>query len=171
MKNKEIERKFIVEEKNIPFDIKNMPYQDIIQGYIEFENNLTFRLKNTLYRNVNGEPIGEEWTQNIKGKNSKVRDEYEIRLLRDQFSKLWKLCDKNSLHKFRYDPPFDGGNMDLDCFKNDLRGLWLVELEFDSIEDCDSFEPLKWFGKEVTEDMRYSNLNLVKFGLPKNNDE
>ena len=43
MKNKEIERKFIVEEKNIPFDIKNMPYQDIIQGYIEFENNLTFR--------------------------------------------------------------------------------------------------------------------------------
>ena len=62
MKNKEIERKFLVNVEEIPFDLKNMPYQDIVQGYMSsIEHDLSFRLRNVLYRNVNGEPIGEEW--------------------------------------------------------------------------------------------------------------
>jgi len=168
MNNKEIERKFLVNESEIPFDLVNMPYQDIVQGYMtSTENDLSFRVRNVLYRNKNGEPIGEEWFQTIKSKGTKVRDEYEIRLLREQFSKLWRLCDRTSVHKLRYDPPCEVGRMDLDCFKNDLRGLWLVEVEFDSLDECDSFMPPKWFGKEVTEDVRYSNLQLALNGIPK----
>ena len=169
MKNKEIERKFLVNESEIPFDLNNMSYQDIVQGYVTSnENDLVFRVRNVLYRNKNGEPIGEEFFKTIKSLGTKVRDEYEIRLLREQFSVLWKLYDKLSLHKLRYDPPCEGAKkMDLDCFKSELRGLWIVEIEFDSIEECDNYVPLKWFGKEVTEDVRYSNLQLVLNGIPK----
>ena len=41
-----------------------------------------------------------------------------------------------------------------------------MEVEFDTLEECDSFIPLKWFGKEVTEDRRYTNMRLAIDGLP-----
>jgi len=42
----------------------------------------------------------------------------------------------------------------------------LVEVEFDSDDAADDFEPPDWFGDEVTEDNRYTNSSLARFGWP-----
>lgn len=171
MRYKEIERKFLIDPEKIPFEIKKLPYLDIVQGYVtSIEKDLTFRLRHVLYRNQDGMPLGEEWFQTVKSKGFKIRDEYEIRLLREQFTQMWKLCERLTLHKWRYDLPTDYNldivSMYLDCYKNKLAGLWTLEVEFDTLEDCDRFIPPAWFGKEVTEDFRYTNLQLAINGLP-----
>jgi CYTH domain-containing protein len=114
-------------------------------------------------------PLGEQWFETIKGKGSKIRDEYEIQLLREQFNQLWRLCERLTIHKWRYDLPCKEGVLFIDNFKNELSGLWTLEVEFETLEDCDKFTPYEWFGKEVTEDFRYTNLQLAINGLPKEN--
>ena len=37
----------------------------------------------------------------------------------------------------------------------------VVEVEFNSLEDANNFEVPNWFGKEITEDLRYKNDNLA----------
>jgi adenylate cyclase len=168
MKYKEIERKFLIDPKKAPYELEKLPYQDIVQGYVtSIEKDLTFRLRHILHRNQDGQPLGEEWFQTVKGKGTKIRDEYEIRLLREQFTQMWKLCDRLTVHKWRYDLPCEDGILYLDCYKNELGGLWTLEVEFETLEDCDKFTPPSWFGKEVTEDYTYTNLQLAINGLPK----
>lgn len=172
MRYKEIERKFLIDPEKIPFELKKLPYQDIVQGYVtSIEKDLTFRLRHILHRNQDGMPLGEEWYQTVKGKGSKIRDEYETRLLREQFTQMWKLCERLTVHKWRYDLPTVDYNVKvhsvyLDCFKNELAGLWTLEVEFDTLEDCDKFVAPEWFGQEVTEDFKYTNLTLATNGLP-----
>ena len=36
-----------------------------------------------------------------------------------------------------------------------------MEVEFKSLEDANSFVAPTWFGKEITEDVRYKNDNLA----------
>jgi len=168
MKHKEIERKFLIDLKNIPFQLTKLPYQDIVQGYVtSIEKDLTFRLRHILHRDANGVPLGEQWFETIKGKGSKIRDEYEIQLLREQFNQLWNLCDRLTIHKCRYDLPCEHGILYLDCYKNELSGLYTIEVEFETLEQCDNFIAPEWFGQEVTEDFRYTNLTLSINGLPK----
>jgi adenylate cyclase len=169
MKNKEIERKFLVNPENIPYDLKKMDYRDITQGYVtSIDNTFVFRLRHVLYRShLDGDLMGEEFFQTIKGKGTKIRDEFEIKLWKKQFSTLWRLCETLNLHKFRFELPHPDGRMYLDEYKNGLRGLYTVEVEFETEEECDSYNPPKWFGEEVTEDVTYSNLQLAMNGLPK----
>jgi len=167
MKNKEIERKFIVDPEKIPYDLSKTPYGDLTQGYVtSVDRELTFRIRHVLYKDIDGVPTKEKWFQTLKGKGSKIRDEYEIELQKEQFSTLWKLCERLSIHKWRYEIKEDFGLLQIDCYKNDLRGHWTVEVEFDTLEECDRFEPLYWFGEEVTEDMAHTNLSLAINGLP-----
>ena len=41
-----------------------------------------------------------------------------------------------------------------------------VEVEFESLEEAESFTPPEWFGKDVSEDNRYKNSSLYIKGLP-----
>lgn len=171
MKYKEIERKFLIDSKNVPFDLKKMIFEDITQGYVtSIEKDLVYRLRHVIYRSDNESPLGEAYFQTIKGKGSKIRDEYEIQLLREQFAGMWKLCERLTVHKWRYDLPDATGQklkaIHLDFYKNELRGLWTLEVEFDTEEDCDRYLPPTWFGEEVTHNHNYTNLNLALNGLP-----
>lgn len=171
MKNKEIERKFLIDIDKIPFDLSKMDYRDITQGYVTAMggDEFTYRLRHVLYRShLDGDLLGEEFSQTIKGKGSKIRDEYEIKLWKNQFSKLWRLCDEVVVHKFRYElPTKEGQNRRyLDVYKNSLRGLYTIEVEFESEEACDNYIPPEWFGEEVTENVNYCNFVLASKGLP-----
>jgi len=162
MMNKEIERKFLVDIKMIPFDLIDMEYGDISQGYItSIDNTFSFRIRQTLKMDSSRTKIGEKYTQTIKSNETKIRDEYEIELNKEQFSTLWKLCMYNSIHKHRYELPYKNYLLELDIYKNGLSGLVTIEIEFGTIEECDDFIPPKWFGKEVTDDYNYKNINLA----------
>jgi len=107
MKNKEIERKFLVNLKDVPYDLEKMEYGDISQGYItSIDNTFSFRIRQTLKMDSSKTKIGEKYTQTIKSKETKIRDEYEIELNREKFSTLWQLCMYNSVHKLRYELPY-----------------------------------------------------------------
>lgn len=171
MKNEEIERKFLVEEKNLP-DLSRQVYMDIVQGYPEGSefSNLVYRLRQVLHMSPTNSFLGEQYFQTIKGKEFKKRSEYEIELLIQQFKLSWPLCNKIVLNKKRYVlplPEYKHLKMHLDIYKNSLKGLYSIEVEFENDDDCDNFNPPEWFGREVTNDIAYSNLHLALHGLPK----
>ena len=162
MKNKEIERKFLVDIKDVPYDLSILPYGDITQGYItSIDKSFSFRIRQTLNMSADKMLIDKIHTQTIKSKDTKVRDEYEIDLNEKQFSTLWKLCMYNSIHKIRYKLPYNQYTIELDIYKNNLEGLYTVEVEFDNLKECDMFEPPEWFGEEVTELQEYKNVNIA----------
>ena len=162
MKNKEIERKFLVEIKDVPFDLSTLSYGDISQGYItSIDETFSFRIRQTLNMTNEKVLIDKSYTQTIKSKETKVRDEYEIELNGSQFSTLWKLCMYNSIHKFRYKLPYYQHTLELDVYKNEVEGLYTIEVEFDNLKECDMFEPPNWFGTEVTELNEYKNVNIA----------
>ena len=162
MKNKEIERKFLVNIDDVPFDLSTLAYGDITQGYItSIDNTFSFRVRQTLNMNTDKVLINKTHTQTIKSKGSKIRDEYEIELNSDQFSTMWKLCMYNSVHKFRYELPYYHHTIELDVYKNEVEGLYTVEVEFDNEKECDMFEAPSWFGEEVTELKEYKNVNIA----------
>jgi len=41
-----------------------------------------------------------------------------------------------------------------------------TEVEFSSVAQAEAFVPPAWFGKEITEDIRYKNTHLSKYGIP-----
>ena len=51
---------------------------------------------------------------------------------------------------------------ELDVFKGKLEGLVCLEIEFDSVEEANSFNVPGWVKKEVTNDIRYTNSELSK---------
>ena len=49
---------------------------------------------------------------------------------------------------------------------DNLSGLIVAEIEFDSVEKAEGFQPPKWFGKDITSDKRYKNAHLSQDGMP-----
>jgi CYTH domain-containing protein len=50
-------------------------------------------------------------------------------------------------------------------FADHLVGLVIAEVEFGSDESMAAFVPPPWFGREVTDDPRYSNAAMAVDGL------
>lgn len=51
-------------------------------------------------------------------------------------------------------------NAELDIFEGKFTNMTLVEVEFSSIDEANSFNPPEWFGKDVTHDGRFHNSYL-----------
>ena len=152
----EIERKFLVTE--LPPELDSVVGISIRQGYVAIEDSdfeLRFRQKD------------DSFYQTIKQGSGLVRQEYEIELTRDQFKSLWPLTESRRIQKVRYKLPLGDLICEVDIFGEPLKGLQLVEVEFDSVEQSNTFMPPDWFGNEVTEDRRYKNRQLALHGLPK----
>ncbi len=152
----EIERKFLVGE--LPPALNSLEGAEIRQGYIRVAGNdfeLRLRQKDDCFY------------QTIKQGSGLVRQEYEIELTGDQFQILWPLTANRRIRKIRYDIPVGDFICELDIFGGRLKGLQLVEVEFDTLEQSGTFIAPTWFGDEVTGDQRYTNQQLAIHGLPK----
>ncbi|MGD8467060.1 MAG: CYTH domain-containing protein [Desulfobacterales bacterium] len=151
----EIERKFLVGE--LPRGLDTLAGITIRQGYVDIDDNdfeLRLRQKDDLFY------------QTVKQGSGLVRQEYEIELTRDQFKSLWPLTENRRINKVRYNLSIGDVICELDIFGEALKGLQLVEVEFDTLEKSSAFIPPDWFGNEVTEDRRYKNRQLALYGLP-----
>ncbi len=79
----------------------------------------------------------------------------------DEFNKLWPLAEK-FLEKVRYYLTLDDGlTAEVDVFGGKLKGLTLVEVEFTSVEQMESFQPPDWFGRDVTQEEFSANAFLA----------
>ena len=59
------------------------------------------------------------------------------------------------------------GEFDVDIYRGSLEGLITAEIEFDSEQLSESFEPPEWLGTEVTGEAGYANKNLATRGIPR----
>lgn len=157
--NREIERKF-----HIPvlpaIDLDRYPCHVIIQGYLSMpEDHSTVRIRKS----------NDQYYMTIKQRADEkglVRLEEEIPISQSDFQRLLRLCDTRIIEKTRYEIPWKTQNIELDVFEAKLSGLILAEIEFKSVEECNSIELPEWFGRELTEDFRFTNSSLSFKGLP-----
>lgn len=145
---KEIERKFLVTSNDFKIGAEGVLYR---QGYI---TNLPQKV-------VRVRIAGNEGFLTIKGGNKGItRTEFEYsipleeaKLLLDQF------CEGKLIEKYRYRIPYKGFIWEVDEFLGDNEGLLMAEIELP--EENSRFELPSWIGKEVSDDLRYYNANLL----------
>ena len=105
-------------------------------------------------------------TRTVKAGSGIERTELEWSITRQEFEAAWPHTDGQRIEKTRHLIPFGDHVIELDVFGGALDGLVVAEVEFDSISAGDDFEPPAWFGRDVTDDGRYTNASLALHGLP-----
>ena len=147
----EIERKYLV--KTLPENLDSYEQKHISQGYLCTNPVVRIRRSN------------EEYFLTYKGRGKMVREEHEFPLTAEGFEHMLPKIDGILIDKIRYLIPLDEKHTaELDIFQGTLAPLRLVEVEFSSVEDADSFVAPDWFGDDVTNSGEYHNSNLSKRG-------
>ena len=148
--HQEIERKFLL--RTVP-DLADHPNYRIEQGYI---------LATPDGRQVRLRRTPKSCTLTFKTAEGAVREEREIELETDQFEILWPATAGKRLTKTRYDVPWNDHTIEIDVYGGINHGIVVAEVEFNDEKQCTAFQPPDWFGEEVTNDPRYSNVVLAR---------
>ena len=130
------------------------------QGYLAIDGSVSVRVRDA-------GPDG--CTLTVKAGRGAVRTELEWPLTHEEFETAWQQTRGRRVHKTRYRIPFDGYQIECDVFHEQLDGLIVAEVEFADDASLAAFEPPDWFGREVTEDERFTNASLAahaRFGPP-----
>lgn len=145
----EIERKFLVDINKLP--LLEDGY-DIKQGYIQTKDITVVRVR----------VKAEEAFLTIKGENvGATRLEYEYSIpLEDANEMLEKLCTKPIIDKTRYEIKHMNHIWEIDIFHAHNDGLIVAEVELK--DENETVELPEWILKEVTNDIRYYNSNLLE---------
>jgi adenylate cyclase len=153
----EIERKFLVKESIQPV-LEKLEPKSIRQGYImDSQAGKTVRVRTK----------GGKGFLTIKGPTKGItRSEFEYEIpIEDARALLDEFCER-TLSKDRYAVEVGGKTWDVDVFHEKLEGLIVAEIELHHEKEL--FEHPDWLDKEVSDDSRYYNVNLIKMGqLPK----
>lgn len=147
----EIERKFLV---NALPDLSNIPYKQIAQAYISISPVIRVR------------QMGDTYYLTVKSKGHLMREEFELEITKTEYMNLYAKVEGIAIEKTRYFISLEDGLIaELDFYKGALDGLITVEVEFDTEAAAKHFTPPNWFGKDVTEDVRFKNNYLSAHGL------
>ncbi len=144
----EIERKFLLKGEAWRALGHPVHYR---QGYLNRSKERTVRVRRA----------GEKGYLTIKGiSKGMTRMEYEYVIPKeDADALLHDLAEKPLIEKDRYRIEYKGLTWEIDEFFGENQGLILAEVELES-EDQKIQLP-DWIGKEVTQDPKYYNSNLV----------
>lgn len=102
----------------------------------------------------------EEYIFCYKGKGRLSREEYNLPLTKEAYESLLRKIEGRVIRKSRYEIPFGKYTVELDVFHGELEGLCYAEVEFSSLDEAKTFQPLDWFSEELTEERGYSNAEL-----------
>ena len=145
---KEIERKYLVTGNAFKSQGKAI---FIHQGFLSTEKERVVRVRikgGKGYITIKGISVGV------------TRSEFEYEIpLKDAKYMLDNLCIKPTIEKHRYILDYKGFTWEVDEFHGENEGLVVAEIELPS-EDTEFGLP-DWIGKEVTDDPRYYNANLI----------
>ncbi|SNY91267.1 CYTH domain-containing protein [Cohaesibacter sp. ES.047] len=151
----EIERKYLVQVLPV---LDGLKATKVRQGYLTASSDsIEIRLREQ----------DENQVMTLKSDGGLERTEVEMPISNEQFECFWPATKSARIEKVRYLGSLPSGlTFELDVFAGDLSGLRLVEVEFSSREEAESFVAPDWFGTDVTEDKRYKNKRLAEQGLP-----
>lgn len=145
----EIERKFLISK--LPDNLSDYPCRIIEQGYLSTAPVVRVRKDN------------DEYYLTYKGGGMMAREEYNLPLTKDSYEHLIKKADGNVITKKRYEiPDGTGKTIELDIFEGVFAGTVLAEVEFDSIEEANSYTAPDWFIEDVTNNKEYHNSNMSR---------
>lgn len=146
----EIERKFLVKGDAWRKQAIGKLYG---QGYIATKDEIT---------TVRIRIVGEHSYLTIKGKTEGIgRAEFEYEIpVDDARIMLETLCDRPVIEKIRYQIKIDNLIWEIDEFLGKNKGLVIAEVELEN-ENQEINLP-EWVSEEVTQDLRYYNVNLAK---------
>ncbi|MGD8795823.1 MAG: CYTH domain-containing protein [Thiohalophilus sp.] len=146
----EIERKFLLANDN--WRKLADAGQHLAQGYLIGAAQASVRVRIE----------GEQANLNIKSATLGIhRQEYEYLIpLEEAREILDTLCEKPIIEKVRYHVKHGKHTWEIDVFEGDNAGLIVAEIELEHVDE--EFAHPEWLGKEVSEDVRYYNVNLVK---------
>ena len=145
----EIERKFLIDTNKLP-TLKN-GYK-IKQGYIQTVDHTTVRVRirdKEAFLTIKGKSVGA----------SRLEFEYPIPL-QDANDMLNNLCQTSFIDKTRYLVENEGHVWEVDILEGSNKGLVIAEVELKSEDEA--FTLPNWVMKEVTDDIRYFNSNLIE---------
>ncbi|MCG8315568.1 MAG: CYTH domain-containing protein [Pseudomonadales bacterium] len=135
----EIERQFIL--NRLPPDLEDHFHIAIRQGYLSVTENEEVRIRS----------IAESYTLTVKQGQGLVRKEINVDLQEQQFEGLWPGTEGRRITKTRYFYLYNGHQLHIDIYGGELQGLNVVEVEFKSREEADSFLVTDIFGEEITD--------------------
>lgn len=145
----EIERKYLVTKP--PENYKTFPHHIIEQGYLSTDPVVRVRKED------------ESYILTYKSRGLLAREEYNLPLNEGSYLNLIKKTDGHVLTKKRYRIPVEDSDhliIEFDVFEGKYQGLMLAEVEFESLEEANSFTPPSWFGRDVTMTGEYQNSRL-----------
>lgn len=150
----EIERQFLIDI------MPSLPdaFDFILQGYVSL-------LPEIRIRSVRPPEGRERFYLTVKRGKGLVREEWETEISSREFSHLVECLEKGTwfIEKRRYRLPLSDGHVaEYHRHSGHLKGFDYVEVEFSSEEEARAFEPPYWFGREVTEDPRFSYGKLAR---------
>lgn len=144
----EIERKFLLKGE----EWREFAKGDIIrQGYLSADSSRVVRIR----------IMNQDAFITIKSSTDGLfRNEWEYSIpFSDAEDILLNLCQRPLIEKKRYRIPHEGMIWEVDEFFGENAGLLIAEIELESVDQ--PFSIPKWVGKEVTDDPRYYNTNLM----------
>ncbi len=146
---KEIERKFLVTSNDFK---KNCNRERYRQGFLSIDPERVVRIRSTASRAY----------LTLKGKrNSMMRKEFEYEIpMADALEILSQLCIKPIIEKYRYKIKIGNHLWEIDEFLGANKGLIIAEVELQNEKEAIDWP--HWVGREVTNDSRYYNNNLVQ---------
>lgn len=148
----EIERKFLV--RQLPDAIDQYPHAEIEQGYLL--STPTVRVRRY------GAQCILTVKEHLSASGAIVNREEEFLMPEASYRQLLAKCDGRVVSKTRYRIPLGEGLVaELDVFHGRHQGLVLVEVEFASLDQAQSFVPPSWFADDVSADPRYRNSTLA----------
>lgn len=145
----EIERKYLINPSKLPSNYQEYPKRIIEQGYLCSHPVVRIRRDDNNYYLT------------YKGEGMLVREEFNHPLTQASYLHLLSKIDGSLIQKIRYLIPHQNRIIELDVFNGSHAPLILAEVEFETLEQAQSFEPPAWFDREVTFDERYSNSYLA----------
>lgn len=169
---KEIERKWL-------------PQTDFNVGYVEAHATKVEFIRQRYFHDDNDDKAVARVRQYFSVRKSKVNNARRLTVLKSEITTKCGMGIERSEHnvpidedlannlmypnadcvvieKTRYTIPIEdqGLEIEVDVYEYDNRGLIHIEVEFPDRDTADAFEPLHWFGEEVTDDKRHTNSAL-----------
>ncbi|PNS08245.1 CYTH domain-containing protein [Solilutibacter silvestris] len=153
----EIERKFLLANDDWRGAVETTIAMG--QGYLNDAASVQRGVQNTSVR-VRLE--GDQARLNIKSREAGAsRQEFDYLIPVADGEALLALCVGGRIEKRRHHVHHDGHLWEIDEFLGDNAGLFVAEIELDSVDEA--FTRPSWLGREVTDLLRYYNLNLASY--------
>lgn len=132
--------------KTLPPDLESAPHKEMLDIYIPASaEHPDLRIRKV------GEKCEMTKKRPIKDGDASHQMENTIPLTKEEHEELSQIKGKRT-RKTRYYYEEDGVRYEIDVFRDDLAGLVLVDIEFESLEKKAAFRPPAWCLAEVTQE-------------------